>query len=169
MRLNDCTVIAFGDASFGNLLDGSSQGGFIVFVRNEDGRCAPMLWQSKPLKTVVRSTLAAEVHALADATLAAEYVQNILCEMKVTTKSGVVCITDNKSLYDTLHTTHTLDDRSLRIDVGLLRQKVERKELFVMHVESKKQVADPFTKYGASSVLLRTILSTGRLDYSILV
>ena len=62
-----------------------------------------------------------------------------------------MCITDNKSLYDTLHTTNTIEDRSLRIDVGLLRQKIDRDELLVMHVKSKKQVADPFTKFGASS------------------
>ena len=53
-------IAVFSDASFGNLRDGSSQGGHIIFLYDKYKNCSPIGWSSKKIKRVVRSTLAAE-------------------------------------------------------------------------------------------------------------
>ena len=53
--------VCFNDSSFGNLCDaGGSQGGYIIFLEGQNGNCSPLMLQSKKLRRVVRSTMAAE-------------------------------------------------------------------------------------------------------------
>ena len=61
LNFNDIRVICFSDASFGNVKNGGSQGGYIIFVADKWGKCAPVSWSSK---RVVKSTLAVETLAL---------------------------------------------------------------------------------------------------------
>ena len=63
----DSKLIAYSDASYANLPDGSSQGAFVVLLVNSEGLFAPPAWQSKKLKRVVKSTLAAETLAAVEA------------------------------------------------------------------------------------------------------
>ena len=39
-------LVAFCDASYVNLKDGSSQGGVIIFLKRKDGKIAPISWSS---------------------------------------------------------------------------------------------------------------------------
>ena len=59
-------MIMFSDASFGNLLDGGSQGGFVILLKGRDGKMNPIMWQSKKIRRVVWSTMASEALVLAD-------------------------------------------------------------------------------------------------------
>ena len=70
----------------------------------------------------------------------------------------IECVTDNKSLHETLKTTTTLSDKRLRVDIARLRQMVERKEIDVTWVEGNRQIADSLTKRGASSQRLLEVL-----------
>ena len=54
------------DAAFGNLADGGSQGGYLVFLADQHNNCNLISWQSKRLKRIVRSTLAAETLAMCE-------------------------------------------------------------------------------------------------------
>ena len=56
----------FLDASFNNLQNGGSQGGFLVFLSDKFNNIVPITWSSTKLKRVARSTLAAETLALSD-------------------------------------------------------------------------------------------------------
>ena len=56
--------ISFSDASLGNLSDGGSQGGFIIFPQGENGNFAPLILKSEKIKHTVESTNAAETLAL---------------------------------------------------------------------------------------------------------
>ena len=56
----------FSDASFGNLSDGGSQGGYVILLRGKNGKINPVTWQSKKIRRVVKSNLASEALALAD-------------------------------------------------------------------------------------------------------
>ena len=60
-------IIVHSDASFNNLPNGRSQGGFILFLCDQEGHAAPIHWQSKKIRRVVKSTLAAECLALQEA------------------------------------------------------------------------------------------------------
>ena len=52
-------IICYTDASCGNLRGKASQGGYVIFLRGKNGNHAPLAWQSKKIKRVVKSTLAA--------------------------------------------------------------------------------------------------------------
>ena len=65
------------DASFNNLPNGGSQGAFVILISDENGNSAPIQWQSKKVRRVVKSTLAAECLAMEDGADAAYYVKNV--------------------------------------------------------------------------------------------
>ena len=63
-NLEQLKIVAYSDASFGNLTDRSSQGGYILFwVRNND-KYMLTARQSKCTKRVDKSTLATETLAM---------------------------------------------------------------------------------------------------------
>ena len=55
-KLNQANLplAVFDDASFRNLLDRSSEGGFIVFLANNVGNSNPLIWASKKIKRAVK-------------------------------------------------------------------------------------------------------------------
>ena len=60
-------LIVYVDAAHGNLRDGGSQEGYLIFLVGEEMKCCLLNWQSKRIKRVTRSSLAAETLALSDA------------------------------------------------------------------------------------------------------
>ena len=154
-------LLVFCDASFGNLKDGSSQGGFILFLVDVSGNCAVITWQSKKIKRVCKSTLAAESWAMIDAIESSEIALAQLKEVLGNLSIKCVCFTDCKSLHDAVHTTNNMSDRGLRIPIACLRQRVNNEEISIVWVGTKFQLADCLTKAGASPAFLRDILSSG--------
>ena len=57
-------LISFSDASLGNMNNGASQGGHIIFLVGENGNYSPISWQFKKIWHVIKSTLATETLAL---------------------------------------------------------------------------------------------------------
>ena len=57
---NKVKLVAYNDASFGNLKDSGSQGGLVICVINSTGHCSPIMWLSKKVRRVVKSAMAAE-------------------------------------------------------------------------------------------------------------
>ena len=71
---------------------------------------------------------------------------------------------DSKSLYDTLHTTKNVEDRSLRLSIAILREKLAKSEINKIHlVTTKLQIADCLTKNGGNTNILLNVLRTGIL------
>ena len=147
--LENCFIEAFSDASYANVQNGKSQGGFIIFlVDDEDKRC-PIYWQSRAIRRVVKSTLAAETLALVECAETAVYIGMIIQEL-TTNKLRIKCKVDNKSLVDSIHSAKDVDDRRLRVDIAVLRDMLLRQELHeVSWVPTRQQLADPLTKRGA--------------------
>ena len=54
-----------GDGTHASLPDGSSQGGYIVFLHGK-GKCIQIIWHSKILKRVTKSSLASKTLALGE-------------------------------------------------------------------------------------------------------
>ena len=73
-------IAVHSDASYANLPCGGSQGGYIIFVCDDMGVCAPISWASKKVKRVARSTLAAEALCAVDALDAAYLIGSIYRE-----------------------------------------------------------------------------------------
>ena len=57
-------IIAYSNASFANLTDGGSQGGYIIFLVGNNNQYMPIAWQSKCIKRIVKSTHGAETLAM---------------------------------------------------------------------------------------------------------
>ena len=75
----------------------------------------------------------------------------------------IVCITDCKSLFDAVKTTNTIEDKWLRIPMACLRKWFNKNEVRYVWVPTNPQLADCFTKAGASLALLREVLEQGTL------
>ena len=113
------SVIAYSDATYASMDDGSSQGGHIVFVKGENGRVAPIIWQSKRLDRVTKSPLASEALSLGEAADAGFLVSTLVQEIfRLPALPKVICYTDNRSLTDTLVTTRLIKDKRLGVDVS---------------------------------------------------
>ena len=76
-------------ASFGNLKDGGSQGSYLIFLVSTDYHCNLLSWQSKRLKRIPRSSLAAETIAALEHINVVIYIREVFYEL-------TTLFTDNK-------------------------------------------------------------------------
>ena len=65
-NLKHLKIVAYSNASFGTLTDGGSHGGYTIFLVGSNDKYMPIAWQSKHVRRVVKSTLAAETLAMVD-------------------------------------------------------------------------------------------------------
>ena len=163
-RPENLKVIAYSDASHNSLPDGSSQGGYVVFLKGENGKVAPIRWQSKKLSRVTKSPLASETLALGEAADAGFLIACMVQEIFGLSSLPVVeCVTDNASLIETLKTSKLTTDTRLRVDIARLRQMISEGEIYASWVDGRNQLADAFTKRGASTAKLLDVLRSSTL------
>ena len=143
----------YSDASFSNLPNGGSQGGFIILLSDKYNNVGPIAWSSINLKRVTRSTIAAKTLALSDGCDTSYFVASLTKEMIFMEQHNDINIeafTDNRSLYETLHTKKPILDKRLRIEIAALREMYEKNELQISWTEKQHQLSDILTKGGAS-------------------
>ena len=162
----DLRVVVFSDASFANLLDGGSQGGQIIFLADASNISCPIAWKSNRTKRVVKSAMAAETLSFVEGCDTGILMANIVSE--IVTGEKDLCIpvhgmVDNKSLFEAAHTTKVISDTRLRVEMSILREMIEKKEITVTWIHGEDQLADVLTKTGSSSVPLLKILENGHL------
>ena len=100
--ISNMTIVIYIDSSFGNLSGGRSQGGFITYLVDNQENCMPLMWQSKRLKCVVKSAMAAETLIQVEAAEAGFWISNIITEIyNLKQNVPVECRTDSRcsSLY----------------------------------------------------------------------
>ena len=160
---NTLYLLTFTDASFNNLPNGGSQGGHIVLLCDDNGNCAAISWHSARIKRVVRSTLAAETVALMDGCDSSFLISKMIEETLMTKyKIESHVVTDNMSLYNTVHTTHLVDDKRLRVELSAIRQLVSNNEVHIHWTENQNQFSDVLTKRGASNKAMLHTLQCGK-------
>ena len=139
---------AFSDASYNNLHDGGSQGGHIVFLCDDKGNSAPIIWNSSRIKRVVRSTLAAETLECSDACDSASFMSLMLGEFLRPHQRNIKIevYTDSKSLHDAAHTTNLVTERMLRVDMSAIRELINAEKVTLHRVSSSNELADVLTK-----------------------
>ena len=76
----------------------------------------------------------------------------------------IECRTDNKSLFQAAHSSNTISDKRLRVEMSIVREMLEKKEMELAWVDTKEQLADVLTKKGASSQLLMKTLKEGCIE-----
>ena len=125
--------------TYASLEDGSSQGGFIIFVCDMTNRLAPICWLSKNLDKVTKSTLASETFSFSEATEAGVLIATMLQETFTLPRlSEILCKTDYASLFKTFNSSNLVSDRCLRIDVARVKEMIEKKEIQTEWIKGKK-------------------------------
>ena len=165
--MESLNIKLYSDASFNNLPNGGSQGGFIILLSDKYNNVAPIAWSSTKLKRVARSTIAAETLALSDGCDTSYFVASLAKEMIFTKQHNNINIeafTDNRSLYETLHTTKSILDKRLRVEIAALREMCEKNELLINWIEKQYQLSDVLTKRGASPQSLIETIQKGKLQ-----
>lgn len=159
---NNVKVTVYSDASFNNVDNGYSQGGFIVFLSDNSKLMCPVAWKSNKLRRVARSTLAAETLALTDGCDAAFLITNLAKESGLLKSDTVIfAYTDNKSLFDCASTSSMVADKRLRVEISAIREMKNNKEMTIDWIPNDKQLADCLTKKGASTTKLTEALQNG--------
>ena len=154
-------MIIYADASHGNLSDGGSQLGYLIFLVGENQKSCLVNWQSKHVKHVVRSSISAETLALSDATDDGVYIAELISELYFngSKEISIEVYNDSKSLFDALNSKKNVTGKILRIDIALLIEMMDLKIITKLHcIDSKSQLANALTKKVASTKeLLDTI------------
>ena len=158
-------LLVFSDASFANLPSGGSQGAFVIFLADLHGNSNIISWQSRKVKRVCKSTLSAECLAAVEAVGAAIFLKQLISDCECWKEISIVLICDNKSLIQAVHSITPVEDKRLRIDVAILQEALERKEVEnICYVPSNSNLANALTKQGASTKTLISALS-GQTKY----
>ena len=98
--MHQSALYVYSDASFANLAGCSSQGGYVIFLRGENGKASLLVWTSNKLKRVAKSSKAAETLSMQLAVEYAFLLRSLLTEVyKIdNTHIPVISIIDNSSL-----------------------------------------------------------------------
>ena len=109
--------------------------------------------------------MASETLIQVEAAEAAFWLSNLLSELYCqNTAVKIHCYTDSRQLYEAVNSLKPIVDRRLRIDLSILKEMLERKEISeIRWIDSQKQLANCLTKKGASAVNLLTSLRSGKL------
>ena len=124
------------------------------------------MMESKKIKRVVKSTLAAEAMSLGDAIDTAEYIGCIFSEMVLGQCKNMLpieCFVDNRSLVENLHSTKSVTEKRLRIDLASIKENVKNGSVLVKWIQSDQQISDCLTKRGANPHRLQQVISQGYL------
>ena len=163
-------IVCYNDSSLENFKDGGSQGGFIIYLVGENDVSSPIMWKSKKLCRVVKSTMAAETLIQVKTIEACLWLANLLSKMLYCKPNDdknikIECYTDNHQLYDSLYSIRPIQDKRLWTEIALLREMINKKEIAKINwIENKYQIADCLTKYGASSEKLLNTLKTKSIE-----
>ena len=161
-------IIVFSDASFGNVKNGGSQGGFIILIGDKSANVAPIYWASKRLKRVVKSTMAAEALALLEAIDSAIFIRQILSEMLLddylSNSVPIECFVDNNDLNVALRSNRDVSEKRLRVEIQNIRDNIANDNLSVNWVCTSRQLADIFTKVGVSPTHILDVITQGKLS-----
>ena len=152
-------LLVFSDASHGNLPKGASQGGFLVFLQGQNELMTLISWKSHKLKRVAKSAMAAETMAFLEAAEYATLLKCLVCEMYNIQQIPIVCVTDNKSLYQSSSSSSVIEDKRVYIDICAIREMIEKGDIEIRLTPSKDNLADCLTKETASSEKLLRVLA----------
>ena len=150
LDLNNITIRCYADASYGNLDDGGSQGGYYMELVS-GSKSSPLEWHSKRLRRTPKSTLAAETIAMVEGMESAVLLSKVLSEIihNDVKTIPIEALTDCYSLFEAAQSTTSIQDRRLRIELSILREGLSRDEFKLKWVKTGSQMADCLTKKGS--------------------
>ena len=105
------SVECYSVASFRNLTNGGSQGGYINSISDHDCTWCPIAWQSRRVRMDLKSTIAAETLALLDAAEVGIYYSVRLMQVMGIPERDITvgCFVDNRSIAGEVHSTTAVE------------------------------------------------------------
>ena len=121
-------IVLLTDASFGNLPNGGSQGAHLMYLAGDDNTYNLVLWWSKRIKRVAKSSLTAETLALSEGVDSAYYISTLFAEIMYGSidndKLPIEAYVDNKRLIDAMKSTKFVTDKRLHIDISSVKEMI---------------------------------------------
>ena len=167
------------DAAHANLEGGASQQGHLILavhanITNCRVPVSVLSWQSKKIKRVVRSSLAAETCSMSTCQEHLDWMRTIWEQMtrgdfvlenydQFLTARASILVTDCKSLYDAIHkegAAPASTDKRLAIELAIVKAKAVSGESDLRWIDARFQIADCLTKHASrkSEAVLQKIL-----------
>ena len=178
--LETAVMVAFSDASFGNMPRHGSQAGFMILVAGatcvkQSAKAAVVSWASHRIKRVVKSTLAAEAAALSEAQDQLEYARAQFMQMlgkvdgrnwQEALKMPGYLVIDAKSLYDSLMKPGSAPkEKRVALDLAAIQEALARETDFARWTPTRHMLADVLTKAMVKvPPYLEYVLSRGRVS-----
>ncbi len=167
MRLNQSSLwlVVFTDSSFVNNRDLSSQIDYVICLA-DDTHANILHWSSIKCKRMTRSVLAIELFAIIHDFDVDSVLKSILIKMLDVIVSFILA-TNSKFLYDCLVRLSTIVEKRLMIDVMILRQFYERREITeIIWIHDINNSVDNMIKIKSSTVL-KTIIDINQINLNI--
>ena len=138
----DC-LISYTDADWGGCPDTRrSTSGYCVFLGDN-----LVSWSSKRQPTLSRSSAEAEYRGVANVVYDSCWLRNLLLELHCPIPKATLVYCDNVSaIYLSGYPVQHQRTKHIEMDIHFVREKVARGEVRVLHVPSRYQIADIFTK-----------------------
>jgi hypothetical protein len=169
VKLNQSSLrlMIFTNSFFANKRDFSSQIDYVICLSNSTNTTNILHWFSVKCKRVTRSVLAIELFAMIH-DFDVDSVLKVTLTKMIDTLVSLILIIDSKSLYDCLIWLNITVEKRLTIDVMILRQCYERREIIEMKwVHETNNSVDSMTKI-KSLLALRTMIDINQINLNII-
>ena len=136
-------LVSYTDADWAGCPDTRrSTSGYCVYLGNN-----LVSWSSKRQPTLSRSSAEAEYREFANVVSESCWLRNLLLELQIPLRKATIVYCDNVSaIYLSSNPIQHQRTKHIEMDIHFVREKVARGEVRVLHVPSRYQIADIFTK-----------------------
>lgn len=137
------SLLSYTDADWGGCPDTCrSTSGYCVFLGDN-----LISWSAKRQPTLSKSSAEAEYRGVANVVSESCWVRNLLLELGFPISKATLIYCDNVSaIYLSSNPVQHQRTKHIEMDIHFVREKVQRGEVRVLHVPSRYQLADIFTK-----------------------
>ena len=126
----------------GDLSTGKSCGGYAIFL----GSCL-IAWKSKRQRTVMTSTMAAELDSLYQGVIEGIYIEQFLKQIGVKLKKPMIWYQDNQSAIKTVESEKNSERaKFMLIKIHFLKEVFQSGRMRLKYCSTKEMKADFFTK-----------------------
>ena len=124
-------------------------------------------WHLNKIKCVVGPTLGAEALSLCDGLEDAIQHHALLKELLNVNNVdlSILAFLDNKNLFESIYSTSLVENKRLRIYIGVIKETVKTKIVkSISWYPGSIRIANPLTKRGTQSNLLKPIMKSGKIN-----